>query len=223
MRHDVQATFWDALDVAPDQYSKVRDMRVDRASKRDVDEFCRRWHYSSRGGSAAWNYGVWDGHTLAGVASYNLPTMDACAAVFGPERWEWVAHLGRLVCAEDAPRNIESKLIARSLRLLKIDRPVVRAVLTFAAPSAGHLGYVYQATNALYLGKSMGRSYFVDQHGARRSDSHSSHTIARSRGWEVVKEVGKHRYLYLVGSRSERKEARRLLKHDVLAYPKSVD
>ena len=206
-------------------FSPVREMTVSKASRFDVNEFCRRWHYTNTGGAMTWNYGLWDGVVLVGVVSYNLTTMEACASYFGQERWEWVAHMGRLVCAEDAPRNVESKLISHSMRLLKQDRPVFRAVATYAATSANHLGYVYQATNALYCGMTAPGIYYLDQQNRRRADKQGLHVRqdkARARGWTVHKEGGKHRYVYLIGNKRERKEARRLLKYEVLPYPKAV-
>jgi hypothetical protein len=121
-------------------FGDVRSMVVDRVPSKDVDEFCHRWHYTNTGGNMTWNYGLWDGVTLVGVVSYNLPTMPACSAYFGQDKWDWVVHMGRLVCAEHAPRNVESRLIAASLKLLKRERPVARAVVSYAAVIQNHVG-----------------------------------------------------------------------------------
>lgn len=207
-------------------FSPVKDMTVSRVPSADVDEFCRRWHYTNTGGNMTWNYGLWDEFTLVGVVSYNLPTMPACSAYFGEDRWEWVVHMGRLVCADDAPRNVESRLIANSLPMLKHDRPVARAVVSYAAAGQGHIGYVYQATNALYCGVTANTHFYIDQKGNRRAPKQGKNvSIARAleRGWEVRHEPGKHRYVYLIGDKRERKEARTLLKFPVLPYPKAAD
>jgi len=215
-------SLFDVDDVT--EFGPVRDMTVTRVSAFDVDEFCRRWHYTKHMGAATWRYGLWDGITLVGVVAYNIPTMDVCAAMFGPDLWDWVAHMGRLVCAEDAPRNVESRLIAESLRLLKQDRPVVRAVVTYAASGAGHIGYVYQATNALYLGLAASRYHYQDGSGQSRSTKQTTYLSkadAIARGWTVHHDPPKHRYVYLLGNKTERKEARRLLRYEVLPYPKT--
>lgn len=219
-RHEVVSMF-DVLDV--DTFSPVKKMQVSRAPAKDVDEFCHRWHYAGGGGNMTWNYGLWDAHTLVGVVSYNLPTMPACASFFGQERWHWVAHMGRLVCAELAPRNTESRLIAGSLRLLKEDRPILRAVVTYAAIGQGHVGYVYQATNALYCGMTASSHFYLDKEGKRRAPKQGKNLSmkkATERGWEVRWEPPKHRYVYLLGNKTERKEARELLQYPVLPYPK---
>lgn len=209
-----------------ERFSAVKDMQISRVPSADVDEFCRRWHYARTGGNMTWNYGIWDNVTLVGVISYNLPTMPVCSSFFGRDRWDWVVHMGRLVCAEDAPRNTESRLIASSLKLLKEDRFVCRAVVSYAAIGQGHVGYVYQATNALYCGTTEAKHYYVDQKGNRRAPKQGKNLSmpkAIERGWKVFREPPKHRYVYLIGDKSERKEARRLLRYEVLDYPKVAD
>lgn len=226
---ETPVSLWDALDVT--EYGPVRDMQVHPVPTRDVDEFCKRWHYAHHGGAMAWTYGLYDGPVLVGVVAYNIPTMPACSAYFGADKWEWVAHMGRLVCADDAPRNVESHLIAGSLKLLKEARPVVRAVATYAATGVGHIGYVYQATNALYLGTTASSHYYIDRQGRRRTPKQNQgpnkngnvkKSLALSWGWTVHDDPPKHRYVYLLGNKTERKEARALLKFPVLPYPKAV-
>lgn len=216
-------SLFDVDDVA--RFSAVKDMTVSHVPTRDVDEFCRRWHYTNTGGNMAWNYGLWDGVVLVGVVSYNLPTMQACSAVFGEDHWDWVVHMGRLVCAEDAPKNVESRLISQSMKQLKTDRPGTRAVLTYAATGVGHLGYVYQATNALYCGMTAAVHYYQDAQGRRRASKQGKYVTmakAQERGWTIHHEPGKHRYVYLIGDKRERKESRALLKFPVLSYPKAA-
>jgi len=203
-------------------FRRVSDMTVDRVSPADVDEFCHRWHYTAHKGAATWRYGLWDGHYLVGIVAYNLPTGDAQRFVFGDnELASGVLHMGRLACAEHAPRNSESRLISGSLRALKLDVPDCVAVLTFAAASEGHVGYVYQATNAIYTGTSGAPVYYIDPRtGRRMATSHIGSGEARSRGWTVHKERPKHRYVYLLGTPAERRALRARLKLPQLDYPK---
>ena len=216
-------------------FSSVADMTVSRVPPKDVNEFCRRWHYTSHGGATSWSYGLWDGVVLVGVCSYNMPTMDACSCVFGADEWRRVLHMGRLVCADEAPRNSESRLIAGSLRHLSIDLPDIRAVLTYAAQSQGHVGYVYQATNAIYTGTGGHSVIYLDDRGRQRSDYQRGMVLNGVRlkgqisaaqaiqlGWTRSAGPPKHRYVYLVGNRAERRYWRSRLLLPVLPYPKEV-
>ena len=218
-----QASFWDVDDLT--EPIKVRDAVVGPASTADVAEFCRRYHYTNTGGNMTWRWGLWHGVTMLGVVAYNLPTRPACEAVFGAEHYDRVWHMGRLSLADIAPPNSESRLIGGSLRAIEEFHPNVWAVLTYAATDVGHVGYVYQATNALYVGMSTPKHFYIDQAGARRPMKQGlnvSMEKARERGWTVHHEGGKHRYVYLLGNKRERRERRALLRYPVLPYPKAA-
>ena len=204
---------------------KVRDMVVAKVNQADVREFCARYHYAITGGNMTWNWGLWHGPTLMGVVSYNLPTRPACEAVFGPEHFDKVWHMGRLAMADGALRNSESRLIAGSLRAIRRSHPNTWAVLTFAATSQGHIGYVYQATNALYCGRSDRKHYYLDEKGQRRAQKQGrnlSPAKAVERGWTVKWEDGKHRYIYILGNKTERRQRLGLLRYPTFPYPKAA-
>lgn len=204
---------------------RVRDTVVHPVTNRDVMEFCRRYHYTQKGENMPWRYGLWHGVTLLGVVAYNLPTRDACESVFGPERHEHVWHMGRLALADVAPHNSESRLIAGSLQRIHKDYPDVWGVLTYAATDAGHIGYVYQATNALYTGTGGHATYYTDAGGGRHSDYSRGRQVTTARaaekGWTRQAGSAKHRYVYILGNRTQRRHRRAALRLPVLPYPKA--
>ena len=217
-------SFWDAefTDDAP----PVGEMHVAAASVSDVQEFARRYHYSGHASNQSWRYGLWHGLTLWGVAGFNLPTRETCESVFGEGHHDRVAHLSRLALADHALPNSESFLISHSLRLLSRDLPHLWAVITYADILEGHLGYVYQATNAIYTGVgSSSHHRYVTQDGKVRGDYEGSRFIsaqeAKERGWSVVKGLGKHRYVYILGTPRQKRERRAQLRLPSLPYPKS--
>lgn len=203
---------------------KVRDMTVAPVSVGDVQEFAARYHYTGHNGSALWRWGLWDGPTLHGVIAYNLPTRSVCECVFGEEYFDKVWHMGRLALSDDSPRNSESRLIGLSLKAITNQYPDVWAVLTYADPAVGHLGYVYQATNAIYTGRSDSSSvrYYIDsqgnRHGTRATSCRTDEALKR--GWTLQRGETKHRYVYILGSKTQRRQRRALLKLPVLPYPK---
>jgi hypothetical protein len=204
---------------------RVRDLEVGPVSVADVDEFAHRFHYAGSAGSALWRYGLWHDVTLWGVVAFNLPTRSVCDSVFGPEHWEHVVHMGRLVLADNAPRNSESRLIGGALRELARDQSHVWAVVTYAATDVGHLGYVYQATNAIYTGTGGDPIFHTDKDGVRHGTYLSGHVNAEraaSLGWTRHRGEGKHRYVYVLGSRTQRRHRLALLRFPVLPYPKEV-
>jgi hypothetical protein len=215
-------SLWDVEDV--ETMPAVRDMSVWPVSAADVREFARRYHYSQSANNAMWRWGLWHGPTLLGVVSYNLPTRRTQASVFGDEHAPRIWHMTRLALAENAPRNSESRLIGGSLRAIARDHPDVWAVITFAASSAGHIGYVYQATNAIYTGTGGSSAFYTDSAGHRRATNLSGWCVTRERaaemGWTLHGESPKHRYVYVLGNRAKRQRRLALLKLPQLPYPK---
>lgn len=205
---------------------KVRDMTVGPATVADVHEFARRYHYTGVGNNANWRWGLWHGATLHGIVSYNMPTRSVCASVFGAEHLHRVWHMGRLILSDDSPRNSESRLIGGSLRAIQATYPDVWGVLTYAATDVGHLGYVYQATNALYTGTGGDPVFYVDTAGRRRGTHLDGQGVSADRaaslGWS--RHVGgvKHRYLYVLGNRTQRKARMSQLRLPILPYPKAL-
>jgi hypothetical protein len=224
-RESINRDLFDVEDVVRTPH--VRDMIVAGVTPDDVDEFSHRYHYTDTGGSRLWRWGLWSGATLHGIVSYNLPTRDVCEAMFGEEGGhDHVWHMGRLALADRSPLNAESRLIGGSLREIRRLFPDVWGIVTYAATEVGHLGYVYQATNALYTGLAGDPWYFVDARGGRHSTYLSGHVDVErgeSLGWTRHRGGGKHRYVYLLGSRTQLRQRRALLRFPVLPYPKEGD
>jgi hypothetical protein len=102
-------------------------------------------------------YGVYhkpSGNKLVGTAIYGKPRKQATTVVQPEVSSEEVIELQRLFLEDYVnTKNIESYVISHTLKLIKQDFPSVKVVITFADEKAGHVGSIYQATNAIYLGK----------------------------------------------------------------------
>lgn len=221
-----EMSLWDAEDET--EIPKVRDMTVAPATRRDVNLFAERYHYAKGGGNMMWRWGLWHRHVLWGVVAYNLPTRRVCESVFGSEAFDRVWHMGRLVLADHAPKNSESRLISGSLHSIQREHPDCWAVVTYADTGEGHIGYVYQATNALFTGTVTAAATYVDKHGSRRGTFLNGVRVDARRAaaldWTPTGRSGvKYRYVYLLGNRTERRARRAMLRYDVLPYPKAQD
>lgn len=137
------------------------------------------------------------------------------ASVYGPSRVNEVKELHRLHIQDVTPKNTESWFISRCLKLLKEDRPDITAVLSFADSTEGHQGIIYQATNAYRLGMTGKATFYLDAEGRLRHPRQNGVNIsvqkAKELGWTPVKREGKHRYLWLLGSRTELRHLKRSL------------
>lgn len=182
-------------------------------------------HYLHRRCPCSMAFGLIDPEgRLVGVCTYGVPPSSTLLkGVCGPEEAHNVYELNRLWVDDSVPRNGESMLVGRSLRML--DREIV---VSFADTSRGHVGYVYQATNFLYCGLS---AKFRDpkvrgMEGMHHATYAHGMTMAQVReryGAENVYYVDrprKHRYVFFSASKKRRRKLMKELRYEVLPYPK---
>jgi hypothetical protein len=114
--------------------------------------------------------------------------------------------LSRLWLCDESPHNSESRFIGIVTRALKRNTDL-KFLVSYADPSQGHLGTIYQATGWAYIGLSQATPLYDigdGRHYHSRSLSHSfgSHGLAhfQHHGIDVklVPQAAKHRYLYFL-------------------------
>ncbi len=104
-------------------------------------------HYTGRLGSTSVKLGLYRGWDLAGVICFGTIPSNNARSICGPEHARAVLELTRLALYDWAPRNSESWLIGQAFHWLAKNRPDISLLISYADPSAGHVGTIYQATN----------------------------------------------------------------------------
>lgn len=189
--------------------------------------FIERYHYARGCHNGPMCYGMHIGGDLVGVCAFATPASENVrASIFGPDELHRVTELHRLVLLDKAPKFSESRLISASLKMLLEDRQDLRAVISFANPGRGHLGTIYQATNAIYCGLTKPTRMYVDQSGRKRHPRQNGVNIsigeAHERGWSVIKDPPKHRYVFMLGTKRMKRHWRRRLLLREMPYPKAL-
>ena len=146
-----------------------------------------------------------------------------------------VYELTRLYIHDDYGSNIESYFISQCMSWLKLNKPNIQALISYADPNEGHPGIIYQATNWLYqgiIGSTTWAFKFSPQdrwkHGRTIFPYYGTNDIEKIRAkvkepfW-IRKELRKHRYIYLLCNKSLKKKVMKNLKYPILEYPKSLD
>lgn len=139
-----------------------------KGSDKIAKAFVQQHHYSGSYPAARERVGLYRGAELVGVAVFSHPSSEAVLAPLPCDRLEGV-ELGRFVLLDDVPGNGESWFLARALEVLR--ERGYRALLSHSDPLPrrtaagelvlpGHVGTIYQATNAVYAGRS-GRELHV--------------------------------------------------------------
>ena len=145
-----------------------------------------------------------------------------------------VYELARLYIHDGYGSNIESWFISQSMNWLKTHKPHIKALISYASPMEGHVGTIYQATNWIYQGNSIRPNdswlfkFSEDgewQHGRTIFPYYGTNNPEKMR--ELVKEpfwikqeLRKHRYVYLICGKKDKRQILKNLKYPRLPYPK---
>ena len=181
-------------------------MEVKQITRADAKPWILNKHYAKRMPSVSFAYGLFDNDDLVGIITYGSPASPSlCKGVCGEEFRSRVIELNRLVIE----RGVPSRLIGQSLKKL----PKPKIVVSYADTAWTHIGYVYQASNWLFTGTTKARTDMLAGDG-----KHSRHHIGDPTKRQF--RSAKHRYVFFVGSKTDRKLMRKALNYPVLPYPK---
>jgi len=221
------------IDFIPSQDTYKRiigDIKPDDITMREVNlklakKLLTKYHYSHTWPNTSIVLGFYFRSKLLGLISYGVGANNnlissICKGVRADEGFELV----RLFAFDWAPKNIESFMIARSIEYIQENYPKIKILVSFADPKQGHIGTIYQAANWLYTGKSKDDYFFRVKgklmHPRTVSNYPKEKRIQLRNPKNRVLIEGKHRYVYFLGSRKQRKSLRKALKHQILPYPK---
>lgn len=175
----------------------------------EVEPWILEKHYAKRMPNIMYCFGLYIDASLVGVVTYGLPASPfLCVGVCGEQHKDKVLELNRL-CIDDGIRNGASFLVAKSMKML----PSPTIVVSYADTSMGHVGYIYQACNFYFTGTTKERTDMFAGEG-----KHSRHSYGNSD--LRVHRSAKHRYVYFIGNRTEKRQLLSALKYLVQPYPK---
>lgn len=181
--------------------------KVKRIETKRTHDFILTKHYAQRLPSISYSFGLFVNGKLVGICTIGKPVSHyLCTGVCGDDYSHLVYELNRLIVNEGLPKNTLSYFVSSVLRELKEDRLII---VSYADDGVGHKGYIYQATNFIYTGKTKQRT---DKY--MPNNKHSRHYTDEYNHLRKVR-TSKHRYVYFTD-----KTLRKHLKYDVSEYPK---
>ncbi len=183
-------------------------------------EFVIEHHYS-HGAMRSPNpcFGLYDNEKLIGAMLISTPGSEAVRSyIFGPELKDHVKELHRLVLIDDTPKNTESWFIARCFKLCRVVRPDIWGLISYADSTEGHNGTIYRASNAIYAGMTSKTTFYQDGNRLRhprQCGENITKEQAKLRGWKPVRRESKHRFIFILGSPSEKRKRTKLIREEV--------
>ena len=168
-------------------------------------------HYAQRLPSISHAFGYFEHGQMIGALTIGKPAShQLCVGLAGPHWSSNVYELNRLIVDGYTHPNALSFFVGKAMKLLANTDIVL---VSYADESMGHHGYIYQATNWVYTGKTKSRT---DKYTP--SGKHSRHYTDEYPHLRKVRS-SKHRYVY-VPNRRLRKRFFRDMNYPIVDYPK---
>lgn len=198
-------------------------MEVKKCEKSICDEFVLKKHYSRRVPIFWAGFSLIEDNLITGVCVFGQPSPQTQKHAFKDRDFR-IFELVRVV-VQSKTKNAASFLVGNSLKLLE---PKPCAVVSFADSEYNHCGFIYQATNWLYTGATVSHDHLYIIDGKRTHPmTLRDRGITNPKQWalengiKTVKPFPKHRYFFLVGSKTEKKKMLSKLNYKIInEYPK---
>lgn len=214
----------------------IKDIKCKIVNNGFAKRFMKKKHYTKSCAKATISYAFYieseEKDILCGMIVYGQPSgKHLASSIWEGGNEKECLELLRMFTYDWCPKNTESYCISQSIKRLKKDKPEIKVLVSYADCSAGHIGYIYQASNWLYTGQgSLERKFFIDgvrQHRRNLYDIYGTSSIKKLK--ELLGDrftvgedrVGKNRYIFII--RHNKKEYKYImdnLKVDILPYPK---
>lgn len=186
---------------------------ITEINSKEAWEFLKPRHYAGRKPQISKAFGWWHEGELVAVCTFGKPASPSlCTGVCGKENSAHVYELNRLCRVENWDKPL-SWFVAKCLKMVSA---LDWIVVSYSDTGMHHNGYIYQACNFIYTGKTKQRTDKWVPDG-----KHSRHYSNAEQGEYRVVRTAKHRYIYFA-TRDKRlkKKWMQELNYPVQPYPK---
>ena len=214
----------------------IMQISVQKVPKSVYADWLLNKHYAKRLCSVSYAYGLYMNQEIKGVVTYGMSPNNMLGTAIAGEKFKHLVYeLNRLITVDNLPKNTLSKFVTESFKLLP--KPLI--IVSYADANKDHHGYIYQALNFLYTGRSVNTYGYIYPDGSSfhtrnfhhhqkssqfkkeiGKDNVTKEDVIKKYGLKKVEILGKYRYVKILGSKTDKKVIMRNFKLDVLKYPK---
>jgi hypothetical protein len=200
------------------------ELRLDWCSHEAAKYAVEKWHYSrTMPPPPMMHIGAWESRQFIGCVLFARGASAHLLLPYGLKTTEGCELVRIALSRHSAP---VSRIVRIALKMLSTSCPGIRLVVSFADPSKGHHGGVYQAGGWIYAGDTSPNSMYLDRSGKlwhNRMISSSGvrkvfgkyRKVLRPSDCKRIDLPGKHRYLMPLDQ-----EMRERIAHLARPYPK---
>lgn len=191
----------------------IKDIYIVKPIKK---ELCKEWllykHYAKRIPSISYSFGLFKSEVLVGVLTIGKPASHSlCIGICGEDNSKYVYELNRLCTNDDLDKNALSYFVSQSLKML--DNKIL---VSYADTAQYHNGYIYQATNWIYTGATKERTDIGSDDNTHSRHYDKNLDYSKNRKFRS----SKHRYVYFVCDKKQKKIWLNDLNYKIQDYPK---
>lgn len=176
-------------------------------------EFLKPRHYAGRKPPISRAFGWEIDGQLVAVCTFGKPASPPlCVGICGKEYAQNVYELNRLCRIEELTEPL-SAFVSACLRRLRVENWII---VSYSDTGMHHNGYIYQACNFIYTGRTKERTDKYVPNG-----KHCRHYTEKDQGKFRVLRTAKNRYVFFAThSKRLKKEWKDALNYPILPYPK---
>lgn len=197
-------------------------MIVKKANRDAIKYACRYFHYAKSCPIIKIGYNVYnDNNEWCGVILFGPGANKNLGNTYNLEPND-VVELVRV--ALNGKQEFTSKALSMCIREIKKDFPEIKLIVSYADTQQKHLGIIYQATNWIYTGVSIAKSFVIDGKKTHARSIKSKYGFTKKQTLlrdghqvDIIKDKVKHKYLFPL-HKSIKKQIISLSK----PYPKSL-
>lgn len=143
--------------------AKPVKLKLDWATHEAAKFACENWHYSQgMPFSKMVRVGAWEDERFVGVVIFSMGASPNLLKPYNLKQTEG-CELIRVALTDHI--SSVSKIVSIAIRFLKKKCPGLRLIVSFADPSQGHHGGIYQAGNWVYAGMTSADRFYKDKNG----------------------------------------------------------
>jgi hypothetical protein len=175
--------------------SSKPELKLDWCSHEAAKYAVEHWHYSRRmPKSKLAKIGVWESGRFVGAVIFGVGATSDLVKRYGLLPTE-VCELVRVALSRHITEV--TRILSIAMRMIRHEYKKIRLIVSFADPSQGHHGGIYQGGNWIFCGNSTASDEYIFK-GVRyqgRSFRNSHKGMEKHPDVDVVKGSSKHRYL----------------------------
>ena len=200
-------------------------VHCEKKQRKEAIDFIRSNHYSksiSKASSPVFML-IDENNEMVGAMAFHHPSSEnVIKSVYGGKYTKNIKELHKLFIIDNTPKNTESFFISQALKQLKIIRPDIHTIISYADTTEGHKGTIYKASNFFFCGSTNTKSVFYRDPVSnklihpRQNGKNISKKTAIENGWILEKRGTKIRFVFINCASRKRKFLINELKWEII-------